>query len=306
MPPTSPRRRPSSGIRRPRVAGRATEGTADDATTASVAVDERTAAREARSDRTATRPREDRARDDRSREDQPGRPETRAGRRARNRAAGDDSAERPAVADPVLEDSLSEDSGAETVSPARASTRLSGAPRLHLPAAPRTKRGTVVLAAVTLVLALVAVAAGVTWYQMRNTAAAQNSALTDVAATAQVSQQLGDAVKVVYSYDFNRLDENESAARDVITPEFAAQFDQLFGQVRQLAPQQQAVVTATIAQSAVREIAGDRAVVLVFLDQQATRAASGDQPQQLAAAGRLTVTGQLVDGRWRIAAVRAA
>jgi Mce-associated membrane protein len=206
----------------------------------------------------------------------------------------------------VLEDSLSEDSGAETVSPARASTRLSGAPRLHLPAAPRTKRGTVVLAAVTLVLALVAVAAGVSWYQMRNTAAAQNSALTDVAATAQVSQQLGDAVKVVYSYDFNRLDENERAARDVITPEFAAQFDQLFGQVRQLAPQQQAVVTATIAQSAVREIAGDRAVVLVFLDQQATRAASGDQPQQLAAAGRLTVTGQLVDGRWRIAAVRAA
>jgi Mce-associated membrane protein len=305
MPPTSPRRRPTSGIRRPRVAGRAPEGTAADAATASVAVDERTAGGEARSDRTTTRPREDRARDDHS-EDRPGRPETRAGRRARNQAAGQDAAERPTVADPVLEDSGSEDSDAGTASPARASTGLSGARRLHLPAGPRTKRGTVVLAAVTLVLALVAVAAGVSWYQMRHTPAAQNSALTDVAATAQVSQQLGDAVKTVYSYDFNRLDENERAARDVITPEFAAQFDQLFGQVRQLAPQQQAVVTATIAQSAVREIAGDRAVVLVFLDQQATRAASGDQPQQLAAAGRLTVTGQLVDGRWRIAAVQAA
>jgi Mce-associated membrane protein len=39
------------------------------------------------------------------------------------------------------------------------------------------------------------------------------------------------------------------------------------------------------------------------LDQQATRAESGGGPQQLAAAGRLTVTAQLVDGTWKIAAV---
>ena len=90
----------------------------------------------------------------------------------------------------------------------------------------------------------------------------------------------------------------------MITPAFAAQFDQLFGQVRKLAPQQQAVVSATVASSAVREIDGDRAVLVVFLDQQATRAESG-QPQQLAAAGRLTVTGRLVDGTWKIADVKA-
>ena len=57
----------------------------------------------------------------------------------------------------------------------------------------------------------------------------------------------------MYSYDFTRLDENERAARDVITPAFAAQFDQLFAQVRELAPQQQAVVSATVALSAVPE-----------------------------------------------------
>jgi Mce-associated membrane protein len=55
----------------------------------------------------------------------------------------------------------------------------------------------------------------------------------------------------------------------------------------------------------VREIDGDRAVLVVFLDQQATRAQSGDQPQQLAAAGRLTVTAERVDGAWKIADVQA-
>ena len=93
------------------------------------------------------------------------------------------------------------------------------------------------------------------------------------------------------------------AARAVITPEFADQFDRLFQQVRQLAPQQQAVVTATVNLSAVKSINGDTATLLVFLDQQATRAQAGGAPQQLAAAGRLTVTAQLVDGTWKVAGV---
>ncbi|WP_220187088.1 hypothetical protein, partial [Pseudonocardia pini] len=172
----------------------------------------------------------------------------------------------------------------------------------RIPAPPTTRRGTALLAGATVVLLALAVLAGVAWWTLRSTPAAQNTALVDVAATTQVSRQLGDAVKTVYSYDFARLDQNEAAARAVITPEFARQFDQLFGEVRNLAPQQQAVVTATIAQSAVESITGDRAVMVVFLDQQATRAA-GDR-QQVAAAGRLTVTGERVDGTWRIAAVQ--
>jgi Mce-associated membrane protein len=63
------------------------------------------------------------------------------------------------------------------------------------------------------------------------------------------------------------------------------------------------VVSATVTHAAVKEITGDRAVVGVFVDQQATRAAPDAQSQQLAAAGRLTVTGERVDGRWKIAAV---
>jgi Mce-associated membrane protein len=161
-----------------------------------------------------------------------------------------------------------------------------------------------VLAAALVLLVGAAVFFGVANAQLRGTPAAQNTALVDIGATAQVIQQVDDALKTIYSFDYTRLDQNETAARAVITPSFAGQFDELFTQVRQLAPQQQAVVTATVNLSAVTSINGDTAVLLVFLDQQATRAQPGTQPQQLAAAGRLTVTANRVDGQWKIADVQ--
>jgi len=159
------------------------------------------------------------------------------------------------------------------------------------------------LVAALVVLVGLAVLFGVENAQVRGTPSAQNTALVDVGTTAEVSRQVTAALKTVYSFDYTRLDQNEAAARAVITPAFADQFDQLFRQVRELAPQQQAVVTATVNLVGVQSINGDRATLLVFLDQQATRAQAGAGPQQLAAAGRLTVTAQRVDGTWKIAAV---
>jgi Mce-associated membrane protein len=47
-------------------------------------------------------------------------------------------------------------------------------------------------------------------------------------------------------------------------------------------------------------------VVVAFMDQRATRAAAGDdKATQLAAAGRLTLTGEKIDGRWKIDAVES-
>jgi Mce-associated membrane protein len=167
-----------------------------------------------------------------------------------------------------------------------------------------TRKATVLVAAVAVLLFGAAAFLGVSWWRTAHSAAAENTALVDVATTAQVSQQLGDAVKKVYSFDYTRLDQNEKAARDVITPDFQAAYDTLFEQVRTLGTQQQAVVTATISQIAVREVHGDTAVAVVFVDQQATRAAASDGQTQAASAGRLTVTGKLVDGVWKIADVQ--
>ncbi len=169
----------------------------------------------------------------------------------------------------------------------------------------RTRRSvpTPVIAGAAVVLAAVAVVCAVGNAQLRGSAPARNTALVDVGTTAQVSQQVADDLTKIYSFDYTRLDQNEAAAKAVITPAFDAQFEALFQQVRTLAPQQKAVVTATVNTSAVRSVTGDTAQVLVFLDQQATRAADGGRAQQLAAAGRLTVTAQQVDGTWKVANV---
>jgi Mce-associated membrane protein len=136
--------------------------------------------------------------------------------------------------------------------------------------------------------------------QLLDSAPKSNSALLDAGATAQVSGQVRDAVERVFSYDFARLDDNERAANDVVTGQFARDYRQQFARVRELAPGQQAVVVATVPALAVKVLDGDRAIVMVFIDQQANR---GGQAQPLIAAGRLSVTAQRIAGNWKIADV---
>jgi Mce-associated membrane protein len=132
-------------------------------------------------------------------------------------------------------------------------------------------------------------------------AAKSNSALLDVGTTAQVTGQVRDAVERVFSYDFARLDDNERAASAVITGPFSGDYRQQFARVRELAPGQQAVVVATVPALAVKVLDGDRTVVVVFIDQQASR---GSLAQPLFAAGRLSVIAQRVGGSWKIADVK--
>ena len=158
----------------------------------------------------------------------------------------------------------------------------------------------IVLAAVTLIAAGLAA-----WFrgeadQLRSSASAQNTALVDVATTARVNDQITDALETVYSYDFRRLDENQRAGSAVVTGKFTEDYRTLFDQVRELAPPQQAVVSAVVVSSAVKVLDGDRAVLLVFLNQQGAKGVNGEQ---IAAAGQLRVTAQRVDGQWKIAAV---
>ncbi|MBV9140420.1 MAG: hypothetical protein JO115_05810 [Pseudonocardiales bacterium] len=184
---------------------------------------------------------------------------------------------------------------------------------MTIPAAPQTPTAHEVasplrrLAAAATLVALVAavvIALGLAaWFRgeanrLSGSAAASNHALADAAATAQVCQQVREAVQRVYSYDFARLDDNERAAAEVITGPYGQIFHQQFARVRQLAPPQQAVVVATVSALAVKVLDGDRAIVVVFLDQQAHQAG---QATPLLSAGRLAVTAQRVGGSWKIA-----
>jgi Mce-associated membrane protein len=165
------------------------------------------------------------------------------------------------------------------------------------------RRVSAVATLVALVAVLVIFLGLAAWFRgegetLSGSAVSTNKALVDASATAQVTDQIRDAVQRVYSYDFARLDDNERAANEVVTGAFVDAFRQQFAKVRNQAPPQQAVVVATVPALAVKTLDGDRAIVLVFLDQQA-RQVGKDKP--LFSTGRLSITAQRVDGRWKIA-----
>jgi Mce-associated membrane protein len=169
------------------------------------------------------------------------------------------------------------------------------------------RRVTGVATLVGLVAALVIALGLAFWFrgevdQLVGTAAASNDALVDAGTTAQVSEQVTEAVQRVFSYDYARLDDNERAATEVITGPFVGKFREDFARVREMAATQQAVVVATVPALAVKVLDDDRAIVLAFIDQEARQSA---QAQPLLAPARLSITAQRVDGSWKIADVES-
>lgn len=129
---------------------------------------------------------------------------------------------------------------------------------------------------------------------------AGNSAVIDAETTARLLGDVNAAVERTYGYSFDSLDADERAAQDVVVGAFADRFRQEFATVRELAPAQQAIVTATVRDSAAQSLRGDRAEVLVFVDQTIRNL---ELPDGASSGARLVVTAELVEGRWRIAEV---
>lgn len=314
---STPRRRPSGVSRRPQVAGRprtaATSPAADTEPTAEggLAVDERTDAPTADGgpsssetaptsgpdssrSRSVTRPR---PADEPGQADEPAPP-------TREEPAPTDAA--TATGDALPSAPAVRSGKAEEEPGSRLTGLTDRVRRIPLPQAPATRRGTAALLAVTILLVAAAGFFAASWGRLQFSGATSNTALADVGATATVSEQVNEAVTKVYSFDFARLDQAESDARGVITGPFTGQFDQIFGNVRQLAPQQQAVVTATIPKSAVSSIEGDHATVYVFVNQVVRRVDDGGKPQEGTAAARLRVDADYVDGRWKVSGMTPA
>ncbi|SDD92916.1 nuclear transport factor 2 family protein [Actinokineospora iranica] len=161
-------------------------------------------------------------------------------------------------------------------------------------------RGRPVLALVLLALALLLAGAGV-WMTIRadqvRDAASDNTALVDIAATAEVSTAVRDGLEKIFSYKFDDTVVTELAARDLLTGEASAQYVRLFQQVREQAPAQKLVLRSKVVISGVSVLDGDRATLLVFLDQSATR---GDTGEPTSGGAQLSVTAEKDDGRWKI------
>ena len=122
----------------------------------------------------------------------------------------------------------------------------------------------------------------------------QAAALRDTAASAEdaASRIIGP----VLSYDHRSLDESLAEALTHLTDSYAEEHERLFSELRRQATQQEIVVTAAVARTAVSRVSeeGDLAKVVVFIDQDVRKAET--EPTVL----RMWVTATLVreDGVW--------
>ncbi|WP_410674862.1 hypothetical protein [Amycolatopsis sp. cmx-4-68] len=174
-------------------------------------------------------------------------------------------------------------------------------PEPETPVVEPRRRARLVFAAVAVVMAALA---GWCTLEARNTNAvvAHNTALSDVAGTADAGKQVSAALGTLFSYRYDDPAKNEQAAKELLAGPARAQYDQLFGEVRKLAADQKLVVTSTAVASGVKLLDGDRAALLVFLDQTGTR---GDG-QRSTGAAQLSVTAERVAGKWRVTGMSAA
>jgi Mce-associated membrane protein len=136
----------------------------------------------------------------------------------------------------------------------------------------RTRLVAVILGLITVVLAGFGVWATLEAHSLRSTAAPPNLALTDGAATSAVNRQIVHAINTVFSYNYADTGATRRAAQDLLTGPAIHQYNTYFALVTKDAPAQKLVVTTRVTNSGVELLSGNRARVLVFANQQDTRA----------------------------------
>ena len=138
-------------------------------------------------------------------------------------------------------------------------------------------------------------------HQLRSQAPARNHALTDTEATTRVAGDVGDALARIFSYTPDGTAAAERSASTVLDGRAARQYETLFARVRDDLAEQRVTLSTRAVRTGVIELDGDRARLLVFLDQTSHR----DKGKATTAAAQLTVTARLDDGRWRIVDIKA-
>lgn len=168
------------------------------------------------------------------------------------------------------------------------------------PSRPANALNRIVSASVLLVFALAFVGLAVWFKSADNKLSAEtaNTALLDVARTSQVNQAATSAIETLFSYDYNDVAKTQNAAKDLLANDDVRNtYNSLMGEVQRLAPEQKMVVTVNVSRSAVMNLEGDRARVLVFVDQTATRT---DQNQTSSGSAELWVNLRFSDGKWKV------
>ncbi|MFR9730872.1 hypothetical protein ACL03H_16735 [Saccharopolyspora sp. MS10] len=163
------------------------------------------------------------------------------------------------------------------------------------------RRGSTGLIAAMLAAAVV-LAGLATWFGVQAHAAHNgNRALADQAGTSEVNGQISQGVEQIFSYDFADTGKTERAAKDLLVGDAVGEYEQLFTTVKQQAPIQKLVVTTTVKASSVTRLEGDRAEVLLFVDQNATRTDIGGEPS--VGPAQVVINAEKRGDRWKISRI---
>lgn len=138
-------------------------------------------------------------------------------------------------------------------------------------------------------------------HQLKSAESAQNRALTDTEATHRVAGEVANALARVFSYTPDGTAAAERSARSVLGGRAARQYQDLFDQVREDLTEQRVTLSTRAVRTGVIELDGERARLLVFLDQTSRRG----KDEATTAAAQLTVTARLEKDRWRIVDLKA-
>jgi Mce-associated membrane protein len=194
---------------------------------------------------------------------------------------------------------------AETALPAdlpAAGGKVPGADgRWRLPRVVRSNPRRAVAVALIAVLLLVGGGLGYAAQQLKDPGAARNHALTDTEATGRLTGDVSDALSRIFAYTPDDTQTTAQAARDLLEGAAAQQYQKLFTQIRQQVADQRLTLSTRVVRAGVVSLTGDRARLLVFLDQTAQRAGA----TATTAAAQLSVTAHLVGGHWRISELKA-
>lgn len=128
-------------------------------------------------------------------------------------------------------------------------------------------------------------------------AAAHNQAVVNAKATAELVGQVDTGLQRVLSYRYSDPEATHAAAQQVLTGDAAHQYEVLFKTLQQKAGTEQLTLTAKVVSAGVETLAGNRAQLLVFLDQSSTRASDGTTS---ASAAQLRIAAVRRGGVWRI------
>jgi Mce-associated membrane protein len=142
--------------------------------------------------------------------------------------------------------------------------------------------------------------AAVAAHGLRAAAASANTAMVNESATRSVDRAVTAAVNTIFSYSYADTARTKAAAQQVLTGPAIRQYNRLFALVQQQAPAEKLIVSTRVTDIGVELLTGTRARLLVFADQEDSRAGTS---QATYGGAMFAVTALNERGRWRIESI---